>query len=174
MGSPDAIQPPITAPTNPSSSAVTAVTAAWRAASAAATASTGAGRATHTGVPASPPYQEPRYVAAPNDVKISSKGSATSHTMAPCNMAVSDRLKPATLHAAQPPVTNARNAPNTLQNRVPKPISLHVPIGWAIRCAPIAIPTRPKITASAMAESAPIQIALHETGQAWTSSSPFL
>src|SRR6185436_9076930 len=117
IGSPVAIQPPITLPIRPRSRAIVVATALLRVATARSGSGVGAA-ATHEGVPDNPAYQPPRCPAAPNPASTSSSGIATSQTIAPCKIAGSERRMPATRPAAHPPATNAKNAPPMLKTRV--------------------------------------------------------
>src|SRR5262245_43033683 len=83
MGSPEAIQPPITAPVRPNRSDATAPSAPFRAAAAAVALSFDAVPASiQAGVPAKPLYHVPKNAAAPRDARTRSIGTATSQRMA--------------------------------------------------------------------------------------------
>src|SRR5580765_8171888 len=116
MGSPEAIQPPITLPTSPSSIAATVASAPLR--TAAATSGVVGGVAIQAGEATSPPYQPPHMAVAPTAARTSIMGTVTSQATTPCRIAVSARRAPTTRAATQPPTTNAKNAPATLKTVV--------------------------------------------------------
>src|SRR6266508_731337 len=166
MRSPEPIQPPMTPPTRPSSSAVSAPRAALRAAIAAAGLSTrGAACGAQAGGAASPPYHVPRKPPAPSAAKNSRPGMVTSQTMAPWSMAVSARRVPATRATTQPPRTNERNEPNTLNASVVRRNSCQLAMRWPSWWTPTAMPVKPNTSNRAMADSAPTQIPLQDTSQ---------
>ena len=68
----------------------------------------------HTGVPPSPLYQVPKKLAAPKAASTRNMGSATSQAIAPCSVASSARRNPAMEEVTQPPTTNEKKAPATL------------------------------------------------------------
>src|SRR5512134_595739 len=115
MGSPDAHQPPMQLPARPMSSAVTEPMAELRATTAALGSALTFVEDAQTGVPARPPYHEPKRLAAPRAASTRNNGNATSQVRAPCNAASSARRKPAMDEVTQPPATNEKNAPATLK-----------------------------------------------------------
>src|SRR5438094_2055621 len=172
MRSPEPIQPPMTPPMRPSSSAVSAPRAALRAAIAAAGLSTrGAACGAQAGGAASPPYHVPRKPPAPSAAKNSRPGMVTSQTMAPWSMAVSARRVPATRATTQPPRTNERNEPNTLNASVIRRNSCQLAMRWPIWCAPIVIAVRPNTSNRASADNAPTKTPLQDTYQGRNPSS---
>src|SRR5262245_3575012 len=120
MGSPEAHQPPITAPTRPSNRAVTAPIAELRATMAALGSAVTLDEFTHTGVPASPLYQAPKKLAAPKAPNTRTIGTATRQANAPCKPASSARRNPAIAEVTQPPATKEKNAPATLKTNPQK------------------------------------------------------
>src|SRR2546428_5741084 len=131
------------APTSPSSSAATVASALLR--TAAASSGVDGGVVAQAGAPATRPAYQPPYMAvAPSVPRISIIGIVTSHATAPCSIAVSARRAPALRAGTQPPATNAKNAPATLEiiviNRMVLNVILSGPASWA---APTAYPISP-------------------------------
>src|SRR2546426_3891079 len=85
--------------------------------------------------------------------------------MAPWSMAGSARRMPAIRAATQPPRTNDRKEPNTLNANVTRWNSCQLPIRRPSWCAPTAIPVRPNTSSSATADSAPTQTPLQDRYQ---------
>src|SRR6266403_1421672 len=113
MGSPEAIQPPITLPTRPSSRATTVASALLR--TAAAISGVVGGVAIQAGEATSPPYQPPHIAVAPTAASASIMGRVTSQATTPCRIAGSARRALTKRAATQPPTTNAKKAPPTLK-----------------------------------------------------------
>src|SRR5882724_217194 len=95
----------------------------------------------------------------------------TSQAIAPWSMAVSGLRVPVTRAAAQPPRTNERNAPNTLNTSVISRNSCQLAKRWPIWCAPTAIPVRPNTSTRASADNAPTKTPLQDTYQGRNPSS---
>ena len=112
---------------------MSAPSAAFRAASAAVAFSTiGVACGAQGGGAASPPYHTPRLPPAPSAVKNKRPGTVTSQAIAPWSMAVSARRVPVTRAAAQPPRTNDKNEPNTLNASVITRNSCQLAKRWPI------------------------------------------
>src|SRR5207248_2536867 len=150
--SPEASQPPSTAPTRPSSSAVTVTSAVLRNARA-ASGSTGGTAVAHAGEPASPAYQPPQCPVAPSAARTSSIGTVNSQTTPPCSIAGSARRSPAIRAATQPPTTKAKNEPPMLKMVVMirtffQVVKRGAVSPWAPTAKPISPMMRPTATAA--------------------------
>src|SRR5665213_463003 len=159
IGSPDAIQPPMTAPIKPTRSVVSPARAVLRTTSGVAATGATSGEVTN------PPYQPPNALPAPAANRSSKAGIATSHATTACRIAGSECRMPVTLAAAQPPMTILKNPAHTAIATSSNEMVFQEEITFT-DVAPTTVPMRPKISAAAMEASAPIQIALQLTRQA--------